>query len=190
MPWNKTSEDKVQAILSDLNNIELHVKDIAEKYNVSRWLVGQIQTKYLDKNVSKARISYWCAYYKQGNKNHMFNKTKDKHHNYKEKVANVMGYKVVEAPAWWEGTLVDSFRAYEHHIVCCETLGLTKMPPGHVVHHKDHNKLNNSADNLQLMTRAEHMSYHAKEYWKVQRLERKLVGNSVPEAQEVQEVGS
>ena len=30
------------------------------------------------------------------------------------------------------------------------------------IYHKDENKLNNSKDNLQIMTRPEHISYHSK----------------------------
>lgn len=36
-----------------------------------------------------------------------------------------------------------------------------KIPEGHIVHHKDENTLNNNIDNLELMTRTEHISYHA-----------------------------
>ena len=186
MPWNKTSEEKVQAILSDLNDITKHVSTIADAHNVSKWLVQELLRKHGSTDLKKARTSYWCAYYKQGKDNPMFGKTKDKHHNYKENVSLCMGYRVIPAPDWWEGGLVDGFRAYEHHVVCCEKDGEVALPHGWVVHHKDHNKLNNSPDNLEMMTRAEHMRYHAKEYWKVQRLERKLVGNSVLEAQDTQ----
>ena len=34
------------------------------------------------------------------------------------------------------------------------------VPDGHVVHHRDHNKRNNTLDNLQLMTHAEHADHH------------------------------
>lgn len=36
------------------------------------------------------------------------------------------------------------------------------IPEGYIVHHKDGNKLNNSIDNLELMSRAEHASVHHK----------------------------
>jgi len=189
MVWNKTSEEKISLILEDLHSLEIHVKDIAKKHGVSRWLIGQIQTNRLDKDVSKARISYWCAYHKFGDKNPMFNVKRELHPTYTTPNKIVVGYNTVEAPSWWKGSLTDGFRAYEHHIVCCEALGLTSMPSGHVVHHIDHNKLNNSIENLQMMTRSKHMSYHAKEYWKVQRLERKLVEDSVLEAPEAQHAG-
>lgn len=36
------------------------------------------------------------------------------------------------------------------------------IPKGHCVHHIDHNKLNDSLDNLCLMTRSEHAKHHIK----------------------------
>lgn len=38
-----------------------------------------------------------------------------------------------------------------------------KIPEGYVIHHKDENKLNNSIDNLQLLTRKEHKILHMKD---------------------------
>lgn len=37
------------------------------------------------------------------------------------------------------------------------------IPPGHHIHHKDGNKLNNSIENLECISQSEHMSLHAKE---------------------------
>lgn len=37
------------------------------------------------------------------------------------------------------------------------------VPEGYVIHHKDENKLNNSIDNLQLLTRKEHKIFHMKD---------------------------
>lgn len=34
------------------------------------------------------------------------------------------------------------------------------IPKGYVIHHKDHNKLNDRLDNLQLMTNGEHTKHH------------------------------
>jgi hypothetical protein len=41
--------------------------------------------------------------------------------------------------------------------------GKIEDPDMYVVHHIDHNKLNNDISNLQLMTRREHSAHHAKE---------------------------
>jgi len=37
------------------------------------------------------------------------------------------------------------------------------IPPNHVVHHKDGNKLNNSINNLELMSKKQHQQHHAGE---------------------------
>jgi hypothetical protein len=48
-----------------------------------------------------------------------------------------------------------------HHLVMEESIGRF-LEEGEVVHHKDHNKLNNDLSNLQLMTDGEHKAHHAK----------------------------
>ena len=39
-----------------------------------------------------------------------------------------------------------------------------KIPEGYVIHHKDHNKLNNNIDNLELLSEFEHKSLHFKNH--------------------------
>ena len=50
-------------------------------------------------------------------------------------------------------------RVLTHH------LGVDCVPKGFVVHHKDHNKTNNSRDNLQVMSRRQHVAMHSRELW-------------------------
>lgn len=50
----------------------------------------------------------------------------------------------------------------EHRFVLEKLLG-RKLKREEVVHHKDHNKLNNSIENLQILTNREHMILHCKE---------------------------
>lgn len=47
----------------------------------------------------------------------------------------------------------------EHRLVMEASLG-RHLLPHEVVHHKDHNKLNNSADNLEVSTQAQHLRKH------------------------------
>lgn len=55
----------------------------------------------------------------------------------------------------------------EHRIVWEAEHG--PIPPGMVIHHRDGNKLNNTIDNLEMMTNAEHMRHHAIERFRVKR---------------------
>ena len=54
----------------------------------------------------------------------------------------------------------ESQKAHIARKVYCKHHGLPKIPSGHVVHHIDENKDNNSINNLKLITRGEHMKIH------------------------------
>lgn len=54
---------------------------------------------------------------------------------------------------------------FEHRRIASLKLG-RELKSNEVVHHIDGNKKNNKPGNLQVMTRAEHMSLHIREYWK------------------------
>ena len=49
---------------------------------------------------------------------------------------------------------------FMHRVVWSTSYG--KIPAGHVIHHKDHDRSNNRLCNLELMTTSEHSKYHAK----------------------------
>ena len=52
-----------------------------------------------------------------------------------------------------------------HRIIAEYLIGRTLLDD-EVVHHKDGDKLNNHPDNLQVMTRSDHMKLHSAERWK------------------------
>jgi len=184
MVWNKTPEDKVEKIIEALYDVNKRYKDIAEEFQVSDWLVGQIANNKLPKEVLKARYSQMCKNSKIGSKNPMFGKKGALHHNANLGESRMMGYKTVFTPTWYTGK-ASKGRIYEHHYVWCEFYKQTEIPEGCVIHHIDMNIDNNKIENLQLLTISEHMKLH-QEIRKVQRLERNLVGNSVPEAHGIQ----
>ena len=54
---------------------------------------------------------------------------------------------------------INGHKVYEHRYVMEQYLG-RKLKHGEEIHHIDGNKLNNSIDNLQLLTTAEHRKLH------------------------------
>ena len=155
-------------------------EDIAKKHGCSSWLVSEISRRNLTKEERKIRWTKLARLSKYGDKNPMYGKCGEKHHNHTKKEVRMMGYRTVFPPTWWKGT-ISKGRVYEHIIKWAEANGYDHLPKGHVIHHIDENIDNNSPENLVLMTISDHIKLH----WqlrKVQRLERNLVGDSVSEA--------
>ena len=59
-------------------------------------------------------------------------------------------------------------RRHIHRTVMEKNLG-RPLRPGEVVHHKDGNHLNNAPENLEVMTQTEHLTLHARTYWRERR---------------------
>lgn len=75
------------------------------------------------------------------------------------------GYWIILKPTWFTG-YSKSVKVPEHVVLYCQANGLTELPKGYVVHHKDLDKQNNVLSNLVLMTNQEHSSLHKKLYWR------------------------
>lgn len=170
----------------ELFNSDLGIQTIMQKYNRDYYTIKKIWLAEYNEAQFKSRTSRLCRLHKIGDKNPMFGKTKLQHHNAVEKEINSSGYCMVFAPDWYSGRR-DGNKVYEHILVYCEHNGYAFLPKGMVVHHLDEDKSNNHPDNLVLVSIADHRRIHA---WlnKVQRLSRKGVGDSVPEAQNNQTV--
>lgn len=61
-------------------------------------------------------------------------------------------------------TAIFGVRGQEHRLKMEKHLG-RKLKNNEVVHHINENKKDNRLENLKIMTRSEHMSYHAKKRW-------------------------
>ena len=77
-----------------------------------------------------------------------------------DNVSSIRGYKAVRPPAWYTGYVSRGF-VREHILLMCEKFGWTELPKGYEVHHKDGDKLNNSLDNLVVLTKSEHAKVHS-----------------------------
>lgn len=69
------------------------------------------------------------------------------------------GYLLIRAPKWYVNKKEHEFIP-AHDAIVCRRLGLSCMPKGYIVHHKNQNKLDNRYSNLMLMTISDHMHYH------------------------------
>lgn len=75
-------------------------------------------------------------------------------------------YILMVAPDDWPGKRYRGKYCYEHHYVYWKHYGV--LPgPDEIIHHKDGNKHNNSIENLELLKRGEHTSFHNKERGKI-----------------------
>ena len=96
---------------------------------------------------------------KEGVLNPMYGKYGARHHNFIGAVSDNKGYLMVLKPEWYTGRK-RSKHIFEHHYVYCITHGLTCIPKGFCVHHKDQVKTNNNPDNLLLLPLGEHAKLH------------------------------
>jgi len=69
------------------------------------------------------------------------------------------GYYLVRKPDWFTGR-PGSKHIYEHQAVYCKDRGLTELPPKHVIHHLDGDKMNNDPNNLIMLSNVDHLRLH------------------------------
>ena len=65
---------------------------------------------------------------------------------------------------YWTLTVPGRGQMKEHRWIM-ELFLNRRLKSSEIIHHKDHNKLNNDIANLQILTRAEHNRIHLKERW-------------------------
>lgn len=138
---------------------ELTLQSIADRTGtsykrVSNWAKNNYSREY---RTQRKRVSYRNS--KLGDLNPMRGKYAEQHHNYIGVVSDGKGYLMVLKPKWYTGRK-NSKHVFLHHVVVCESLGITAVPPGWCVHHVDGDPYNNAFENLVLMTLGDHLRLH------------------------------
>jgi hypothetical protein len=155
----KFSPETFQAILDEFHG-DLQADAVGKKYGASYFpTVRRIWVNEFGEADVKQRFKRLCAISKQGEKNPMHGKTGDKHPRYRIEGWN-MGYRMIPVPDWYTGPIYKTDKVSEHIIVALEAAGKTELDAGEVVHHKNHRKLDNRPENLEIMSRGKHCAYH------------------------------
>lgn len=172
------SEDQENLVCSLFENTHTRLHDIVLESGLLFYQVQEILDKHFTKQEQQKRKSKLYRDSKLGDKNPIFGKKENLHHNYKGQISDGKGYLMIRKPDWYEGRKGASY-VFVHTLVMCEALGLSKLPHGFTIHHIDGDKHNNDIDNLALITNSGHSKLHGiqRRLCKVQRLSRLGVGN-------------
>lgn len=154
--------EQYEEIDSMLRDTTLMFSEIADLAGVSNKVVWGRAQKVLTATQRKKRWKTNLSKTKMGTSNPMFGKFREEHHNYKGVVSDGKGYAMILRPDWYTGRR-GSRHVFVHHVVMCSYLGITEMPKGFCIHHINGDRLDNSIDNLALMSQTGHQRLHARE---------------------------
>ena len=152
------TEQEEQHILLDFAETELAVTHLAKKYKRDFYTIKRLLLTVFSEQELKERERRIKSKQKLLN-NPMRGKCGLLHHNAKERTICSSGYIEVFAPDWYTGN-TDGNKVYEHIVVYCSNNNLTELPPGHVIHHIDLSKDNNTPNNLCMMSIGCHVQFH------------------------------
>ena len=140
-------------------NTELTQQQIAAQLGVPwKRVFNYIKNNY-SSEYRKARKAKSYRNSKLGDLNPMKGKMGMEHHNFIGAVDDGNGYLMELKPGWYTGR-VGSKHVFQHQLVVCRELGITKIPRGWCVHHCDYNPRNNEFGNLVLLTVSDHGRLH------------------------------
>ena len=159
MPAKIYLDEPRQEELKLLFHSDLGIKEVCSTFGNSYTVVMRYWKQWFTEAEFSERCSRLNRIHKVGNKNPMYGICGPKHHGAKDVVLSTQGYRQIWAPEWYTGS-ADGNRALEHIVVWCKQHGFSEVPRGYVVHHLDHDRLNNEPSNLLLMTIADHLAYH------------------------------
>lgn len=148
-------------IVELFENTTLTMTQISDQVGVSWPFVSKTVKNEFTAEYRKERKAGCYRASKLGDKNPMTGKFREAHHNYIGVVSDGKGYLMVLRPDWYTGRL-GSKHIFQHHVEYCLAHGLTAIPKGYVIHHKDQVKTNNEPNNLLLLTMADHARLHSR----------------------------
>lgn len=146
-------------IKSLYENTELTMQSIAEQLGTTYKVVFNYVKRNYSSEYRRSRKAKTYRNSKLGELNPMLGNVLERHPRYIGIVSDTKGYLMAVKPAWYTGRK-KSHHVFVHHLVICESLGLTEIPRGWCVHHCDFNPHNNDVGNLVLLTVGEHSSLH------------------------------
>lgn len=147
------NSDNIKKVLQMYRSRELlTMKQIAKELQVGYGSVHYIiQTQMSNKERQSLSMLRYSAR-KIGDKNPMFGKTAEKHHNWKGPCSDQKGYLTIKP---------NGKRVFQHREIMAKALGLKTLPKKFQVHHLDGNGENNDLNNLALVTNKGHNTIHA-----------------------------
>ena len=151
------TEQEKASIVEEFHG-DLGVRGVLKKYKRDYRTINHLWKEHYTEKEFILRTSRLCKLHKVGEKNPMFGKTRDKHHNSVDK-SMTNGYVTIWAPKWFTGK-TDGNRCYEHTVVYCQDKGLTEVPKGCVIHHIDYSRTNNYKSNLIMLSIGDHLRLH------------------------------
>lgn len=146
---DKRNQDAVVALYRDKRC--LTCAKIALELNTRQENVRHIVASCIPLAERKALASFRYSASKLGDKNPMYGKNGQAHHNWIGECEDGRGY----LTCMWNGQ-----REFVHRVVMMQALGVQQLPSGMEVHHIDSDPKNNSLDNLALVTASGHRRIH------------------------------
>lgn len=159
LPIEKVSEEQKQLICTLFKTTSTSLRDIREEVGIRYDTMLSIIKENFSQYEIDQRKHLLYQNSKLGDKNPMFGKCGEKHHNYIGAISDGKGYLIVLKPVWYTGRK-GSKHVFLHSVIMCEHLGITEIPKGFCVHHIDGNKTNNDISNLCLLTVEAHSKLH------------------------------
>lgn len=149
--WVMDPQNRERVLTMYREQPSMKIIDIAAALNTTEHNVCHVTRHYLTETERKQLAALRYAEPKQGAKNPMFGKTRDRHPRWVGLCETGLGYLSI---------LHNGKRQLAHRVVMATALGLDELPEHLHVHHIDGNKTNNDLDNLALLTDHGHRAVH------------------------------